>query len=215
MNMVASATVGGLCHADERPFRWAAIGEYMKKFCALLVLLVGSVANAGEYYRGYSIDEYDPATGLYFRGVEKTNREGGFLVSKRSRSEVVNISIFDPSTGESRLLFGEPAGGDIAVVLFETGFSDGKIEFGGTSPRSYVKNNVSVAKREPRTKVLVEVQPEDRKGTILFISEKRAGGLTRLATVPEGADWHLDMRNSKLRVVHQLGHGIRIESHEW
>lgn len=183
--------------------------------CALSLLLLGSAATAGEYYRGYQIDEYDPATGLYFRGVERANREGGFLVSKSPRSEVININVFDPGTGASTLLFAEPPSGDISIVLFETGFKDGQMEYGGTFSESHVKNNISVTKREPRTKVLIAVQRANRKETELLVSEKRGGGLTRVTTVAEGADWHLDVRNSKLRVVHQLGQGIRIESHEW
>lgn len=188
----------------------------MRQFLLLLLpIFVSSHVHAGDYYRPERIDTYDPASGLYFKAVEKSGGEDrGFLGSKQSGTVTLNIAVFDPSTSKSRLLFQTPPVGVIAAVVFETGYKDGSITF--TNDVAYrVKNNENVAKREPRSKVLVAVTSEDRKESILLVTEKRAGILVPLTAVPQSADWHIDVKNSKLRVVRQTGKGIQVESFDW
>jgi hypothetical protein len=181
----------------------------------LLSIFVSSNLFAGDYYRAERIDTYDPATGLYFKAVEKPGSgERGFLGSKQSNPATLNIAVFDPSTNKSRLLFQEPPVGAIGPVMFETGYKDGTITF--TKEANYhVKNNENVTKREPKSKVLVVVTVEDRKESVLLVAEKKTGTLAPLTTVPQTADWHIDVKNSKLRVVRQTGQGIQVESFDW
>lgn len=187
----------------------------MKSLFALILLAASTAVFAGDYYGPGQIDTYDPATGLYFKAVLKNPDNQGLLGSKSGGGPVtINISVFDPATGASRHLFNRPVGGFISDVLFETGFKDGSIEFSGQAT-SRVKNNTAIEKREPRTRVLVAVRNPERKETVLLATDKRAGNLAPVATVPFASDWHIDVRNSRLRIVHQTGQGIRIESHEW
>ena len=183
----------------------------------LLILLIFVSANvfAGDYYRPDRIDTYDPATGFYFKAVDKPdNGERGFLGSKQANPAPFNIAVFDPSTNRSRLLFQESPLGAIGAVIFETGYKDGSITF--TSEANYrIKNNENVAKRDPKNRVLVVVAFEDRKESVLFVAEKKTGVLVPLAKVPQSADWHIDVKNSKLRVVRQTGQGIQVESFDW
>lgn len=181
----------------------------------LLSIFVSSNVFAGDYYRAERIDTYDPATGLYFKSVEKPDSgDRGLLGSKQSNPAPLNIAVFDPSTNKSRLLFQEPPVGAIGAIVFETGFKDGAITF--TNDANYrVKNNENVAKREPKSKVLVVVTVEDRKESVLFVAEKKTGVLVPLTKVPQSADWHIDVKNSKLRVVRQTGQGIQVESFDW
>ena len=184
----------------------------MKFILGLLTLLFSSPALAGDYYDP-RVDTYDPVTGLYFKAIVE-DPERGFLSSKTNR-KVVNVAIYDPAKDVSTLLFKEPQKEGISLVLFETGFKDGTIEFNGSSNSSIVMNNTQVPERDPRDKLLVCVHREEPKETMIFVADKKGAGLKKVTTVPQAADWHLDVKNSKLRVVRQRITGIQVESFEW
>jgi hypothetical protein len=186
----------------------------LKYLSGLLVFLVSASVFAGDYYYEPNINTYDPVTGLYYTAVEGASTKGGFLSSTASRS-VVNIAIYDPAKETYTLLFKESQKDSISIVLFETGFKDGSIEFNGETSSALVLNNIRVAKREPRDKLLVGVQNIELKQTDLYVSDKKGNHLKKLVTIPFAADWHIDVKNSKLRVVHQTGKGIRIENYTW
>lgn len=179
----------------------------------LFLLLLSTPAFAGGYYEPH-IDTYDPASGLYYKAVHDHTTEGGFLSSKSSRNTITNINIFDPANGTSTILFKAPKKEGISIVIFETGFKNSEIEFNATHS-NLVMNNSRISKREPKNKLLIGIRSADSKETTLFVSDKRGAGLKKLASVPATADWHIDVKNSKLRVVHQTGKGVRIESYEW
>jgi len=186
----------------------------MRHLSIFLFIIISTTVFAGDYYEP-NIDTYDPATGLYYKAVEESPEEGNFLSSKASHNIVLNIAIFDPAKGTYNLLFKEPQKSGISIVLFETGFKEGSIEFNGSTYSRLVLNNTQVAKRNLRDKLLVGVRNKELKSIILFVSDKKGGNLTKLAVIPYTADWHIDVKNSKLRVVHQTGKSIRIESFEW
>lgn len=186
------------------------------KYLSMFLLLISTCVMAGDYYYESRIDTYDPVTGLYYKAVEEVSTDKGFLSSKSSQNNVININIFNPIDGTSTLLFKTAQKNGIPIVLFETGFKDGVIEFNGTANnRTIALNNFRIYKREPKNKLLVGLRNADLKETILYISDKKGSGLKKLVTVPNAADWHIDVKNSKLRVVHQTGKEIRIESYEW
>lgn len=185
----------------------------MKYLTGLLLSLICTSVFAGDYYEP-RINTYDLVTGLYYKSVEASPGKGGFL-SSSSRSAVVNIAVYDPTKETYTMLFKGPQKEGISVVLFETGFKDGSIKYNGETNSALILNNTHVAKREPKDKLLVGVQNNDLKTTDLFISDKRGNSLKKLVTVPFAADWHIDVKNSKLRVVHQTGKGIRVENYTW
>lgn len=181
----------------------------MKKILAL-VFLYSTSSFAGGYYEP-RIGVYDPITGIFYKSVIGTRDRGGLLGSKALTT--ININIFDPKTGQSTLLFKEPQNDGISVVLYESGYKEGALEYGGTAHSSVVLNNIGVVKRETKDKLLVGVQGENE--LILFVSSKSGNDLKKLTVVPASADWHLDARNSAVRVVHQTGGAVHIESFEW
>lgn len=182
----------------------------------LLSFLISFNVFASDYYGTGKMDTYDPATGLYFKTVERIeNGNRSFLSSKQGNTAPLNIAVFDPSTQKSRLLFQNPPAGSISAVLFETGYKDGAVTFSDGSQYRGIKNNENVPKREPKSKVLVAVTTEEPKETVLLVADKKTGVLVTLTKVPATADWHLDVKNSKLRIVHQTGQTIQIESFDW
>lgn len=194
--------------------RRAPLMDVAKALVSAVLLWGGQCALAGEYYNQSQIDTYDPSTGLYFKAVERRNEDRGLMSSAADGPTTVNINIFDPTSGKSRLLFKEPPRGTITVVMFEASFKDGVIEFVGDES-SHVKNNKSVAAREPKGKVLVAVKDAGSKRTVLLVADKRTGNPTPVASVADGDDWHIDVRNAKIRVVHQNGRTLKIDSYEW
>lgn len=187
----------------------------IKLFVTLFLILGCVSAQSADYYFGSIIDDYDPASGLYYRSINKKEESHGLLSSAQEASSIVNISIFDPVTEVTNTLFPESFEGTINFLLYESTFRDGMIQFFGTANSNYVKNNNSVSKRELRNKLLIFVRKPGQTGSVLYVSDKRGRNLTMLASLPQGASWHLDVRNAKIRIVSQVGTKIRIENLEW
>jgi hypothetical protein len=185
----------------------------MRVIAIFFLLFASTVANALSYYDG-RINTYDPAAGLYYRAIEKLGEDQGFL-SQSGRKEAVNINIFDPTTGASTLLFKESQPDGIAIVLFELGFKDGSVEFNAGNFSEHVLNNTAVPRRESKDRLLVGVRNKQRKEYTLYYFAKRGTGLTKVVTFPETAEWHIDVRNSKLRIVQQTGLTLKVESYDW
>jgi hypothetical protein len=189
-------------------------GGTMKYLYGFLIVLISTSAFAGEYYNS-RIDTYDPVTGFYYKAIEKSPEGGSILSSKSDSNIILNIAIFDPSRETTSLLFKEDQKNGISVFLFETGFKDGHIEFNNSTDSGYILNNTRVAKRGLKDKLLIGVQNNQAKETILFVSDRKGNNLKKLIAVPYTADWHIDVKNSKLRVVRPTGKTIHIDSYVW
>ena len=189
--------------------------HHLRPLCIIFLALVASTSTrAGEYYNSSGIDTYDPVSGIYYKSITtETKKEG--LLSSSSRQRVTNINIFDPTDGSSRVLFSQLITGRITAVCFESGFKDGAIQFNDDFRNCTAKNNQSLTKRELKDKLLTGVELPDGKGTELFVSDKRGKNLRRIASVPADASWHIDVRNSKLRIVNQVGPHLKIQNHDW
>jgi len=186
----------------------------MKHLLPLIIVLFStSSATAGDIYQPW-INTYDGDSGLYFRAV-LGSQEKGISANKRTPRPMVNVAIYDPAKGTSSLLFKESQQDGIVIVLFETGLKESSMEFGGFEFSSVVKNNTRVTKRDPRDKLLVGVRRDDARETTLFVSDKKGNDLRKVAVVPLGADWHLDVRNAKIRVVHLASGEMKIDNYEW
>jgi hypothetical protein len=182
----------------------------MNRLLAVCLLISSSVA-AADYYGG-RIDTYDPVTGLYHKAVSE--KAHGGLLSSKTASGPINVAITNPANSLTVLLFKEPVHGSVTSVLFETGFKDGSVEFSGNTD-AYVLNNKAVPKREPKNRLLVVVSNRDDEQSELYTADKSGGNLKKVVAVPRGDDWHIDVKNSMIRVVHQIGSGIKLESFEW
>lgn len=181
---------------------------------AFCVFVASATARAGDYYNGAGIDTYDPVSGLYYKTITTDTKKEG-LLSSSSSQRITNINIFDPADGSSRALFSQNVTGRISIFCFESGFKDGAVLFNGDMQPCAAKNNQSLAKREPKDKILAAVELTENKGIEIFTADKRGKNLRRIAIVPAGASWHIDVRNSKLRVVNQVGQQLKLENFDW
>ncbi len=187
----------------------------MKYLSILAIFIMSTSAFAGDA-RPVDIEKYDSITGLYYKGVITAIEGKGRLSS--TRSACTNLAIFDPVKETTTLLFKEQQNNGISFIIFEDGYKESSITFNGAHySANYIQNNTHVAKREPKNKLLVGVNryASDNYELMLFVSDKRGGQLKHLVTMPAFANWHIDVRNSKIRVVHQTGKGIRVESYDW
>ncbi|OAM53072.1 hypothetical protein A7981_06530 [Methylovorus sp. MM2] len=183
------------------------------KYLLLLLVVISSSVSAGEYDNSYvSINVYDKASGLYYRAVQDLSEGGGFLSS--SSNVVTNINIFDPVTSTSRLLFKNPQKGGISPLLFESEIKDKQVTFDGTAT-FLAFNNSDIKRTELKNKLLVGVRNQETKTTTLFIADKNGSNLKQLTIVPPNTDWHIDVKNSKIRVVRKLENNVRIDSYDW
>lgn len=187
-----------------------------KPFLVLCVLLaLQSYAIAG-YYGGMRINEYDPITGLYYKAIDIERKSRGFI-SKGPSTQVTNISIFDPKDEKHALLFNDSKIRDIQAVLFETGVEDGVLSYSASSHSQRIKNNHQATSRKPKDKLLVSVRvsSNDQVFTELWLSNKKGEGLTLIDTFPASYDWHIDVKNSKIRIVSSMNGQFTQKSIDW
>lgn len=181
----------------------------------LLFILLPIQAIAG-YYGNSKIDEYDPTVGLYYKAIEVERKNRGFM-SKGPSTQVTNISIFNPENEKHLMLFKDNKKRNISIVLYETGINEGKVEYNLSGHTQIIKNNTSIVSRPPKNKLLVGVRIEknERIFTELWVSSKHGENLRLLTTFPVSSDWHIDMRNSKIRIVTASNSNFTQKSFEW
>lgn len=192
----------------------------MKKLLLLIAFVTVITLDAG-YYGNVQIDTYDPISGKYYKAIIIKQDRKGFLGSSKGSSESVsNIAIFDPKTNSHKMLFEKNSKRDINVFIFETGHQHSAIQFNGEesrygSNRANVKNNRSIAKRKLRNKLLIGTRDNKKRITELWTAKKDGNGLSKIAKLSFNSSWHIDIKNSKLRVVTVNNGDFKIESLDW
>jgi len=163
----------------------------------------------------YITDYYDPISGLYYKSI--TNEET-VAVSRFSKSSpkviVKNIGIFDPLTDEIFTVF--PPEKDVVVskLLFEVKYNKklSSIDYNDNSFHM-IRNNARIEKREPCNKLLISTLDGDN--CTLWVSEKNGKNLKEMTTVLSKDSWHIDVKNSKIRVVSSTEGRLHIQSFDW
>jgi hypothetical protein len=168
------------------------------------------------YYGDSRVDEYDPFTGIYYRAIEIERENRGFM-SKGPSTQVSNISVFNPQTEKHSMLFKDNKIRNINYVLYETGIKNGVVEYNKSSYSRLIKNNALEIPRSPREKLLVSVniKKNNQDYTELWVSNKYGENLKLLTTFPASHSWHIDVRNSKIRIVSSRNGKFSHKSIEW
>ena len=162
----------------------------MRKIIALIFVLWSPLAFAGYIDRGAVIDEYDPATGYYY-------------LSWISDKRVTNLFVFDPKKNSGEMIFRDEAVYRISDIIYESGYNQKErmIEFGGEQSSYTLKNNNNIPRRVPKNKLLIVTTKKKTKASVLWTADKSGTNLKKILTVDFRDDWHLDVQNSKIRVV--------------
>jgi hypothetical protein len=115
------------------------------------------------------------------------------------------------------LLFKDDKKRNISTVLYETGVEDGIIQFNIPEHYHFIKNNTVTQSRPPKDKLLiaVRVKKDEKVFTELWLSDKHGGSLKLLTEFSASHDWHIDVRNSKIRIVNSNNGKFSQKSIEW
>lgn len=193
-----------------------------------LLLLISFVtffnleAGYGEYYGSMRVDTYDPVSGSYYKAITINNEEKSFLGSSSKKSEnISNIAIYNPQKNSHTLLFAKDDKRDLSFFLFESGYHsksvlfNGEVSSGRTSHTGNIKNNNFIVTRETKDKLLVGIKNTNKKLTELWVAKKDGSELKKLTDVPFESTWHIDIKNSKLRIVTTKDGEFNISSFDW
>ena len=185
-------------------------------FSFILVFMVAFGAQAGGYYSGTLVDEYDIDSGLYFKSVKNGKEEGGFLSSGKSDT-ISDINIFNPVTDQSILIFGDNKSRKITDFIYESAYQaeTQSILFGKNDRHYNVKNNNNIKERKPKDRILIEVYKDEQKSSEIWAADKSGKDLTKIKSIGTGVSWHIDVKNSKIRFVSLTNNMVKIESLEY
>lgn len=184
-------------------------------FIILFVFSLQGVAGM-KYYHESLLNTYDRATGLYFNAIEKKVKEGGFI-SSGHRFYTVNIAIFDPKTGKITTVFNDNKFRKIEKIWFESYYhTDGRsIQFNEGRHFRRIKNNHDIVERAPKNKLLFAIYNVETKLNELWTVSKQGDHLKMIKAFSDDYNWHIDIKNAKIRFVKQIDNKLHIESLDW
>jgi len=187
------------------------------KYLFSLILLLAVFAVEASYYGNAEINTYDPVTGLYYKAIVDVEKSKGLLSSSKSSRKITNLVIYDPQNDTHKLLFDKNSKRSISFVFFESAYKNNTIQFNGAEGtyNPAIKNNTSVAERKPNDKLLIGFRDDDKKVTDLWVSKKDGTELQKLTSVRFGSTWHIDVKNSILRVVTISNQDLMIKNYPW
>ena len=165
------------------------------------------------YSYSLTLSEYDRDTGYYLKSI-KTTEKGGFLEGDNTKT--TDIYIYFPAEEKGVYVFNGNNKDKIVSVLYETNF-DGKwnaVIFNDQDSAS-IKNNVGVKKRDLKQKILIETYNEETETYSLWLTSKSAENTKKIKQISKYNDWHIDVLNSKIRIVKENKKSITIENIEW
>lgn len=178
----------------------------MKLIAIFGMLLLSMPAYTGGYYNP-TIDTYDPVTGLYYKSVE-SKAGSGFLGS--GGRVITNLYIYDPQKKSGKLLFPNQKNFQIIAFAYEEEIIDGVVLF-HSAYSAPVKNNKGVANRNPKSKILILTRDVETEKKTFYLSDKDGSNLIKGRTISASVDWHIDVKNSQIRLVSQIDSTISIE----
>ena len=182
---------------------------------ALMLLLAGTIAQAGGYY-DYSmeIDEYEQSGTYYYNGVE-IKEEGGLL--KGDDRKTVDIAVVNLATGKTAYFFNGANNGEIVTFAYEDAYDavKGVMAFNRSDRGAPVKNNVNLPKRAPKEKVLLVTWDKAANLYRMWFSDKSGKKPEKVRQYGREVEWHIDLKNAKIRFVTQAERAIKVETVEW
>jgi uncharacterized protein YkvS len=175
----------------------------------LLVLMTFTATGGGSY--SPSIDIYDSKTGFYYKSINKAKKSG--LLSGGS-TYISNINIYNPFTMESKQLFPSDQELHISNFLFEVEVKDKTVVF-HKEYSNVIKNNSGIAQREPKDRILIVSIDPETNGHTLYSAKKDGTNFQVLKELTSKQEWHIDVKNSVIRIVTQMENRLSIENIEW
>ncbi len=186
----------------------------MKKLITAICFFISFPVFGGMYLGSANISEYDQATGYYLKSVS-VSEKSGFL--KGNGRKVIDIFIYCPDEDKGAYIFKGKNKDEIVTVLYEA-FLDEKAEkvvFNIGDRSNHIKNNTGIKQREFKDKILISTCNSELETYTLWVSDRHGNNLKKIKTIPKGAEWHIDVSNSKIRFIMQINQKINVESIDW
>lgn len=193
----------------------------------LLTFALSSTATAGYDDQGSS--EYDLDSGLYIHRVGSSSEGKADYSSKSGEySPTINLFVFNPKDNTYRHLLDKNYG-EITNYVVETAFQkpieqnfkENKMtgSYAFLSGDSKTKNNTNLTQREINPNIIIETYNSKSKEFTVWKANKFAGKANVLFSYRQPAQWHLDVKNQKVRVIttgiENKQVRLRIKSYAW
>ena len=184
---------------------------------AVIMLLCAMQAYAGDY--SDNDEDYDDATGLYFRVISKpVSKSYCFSCGKEGNGSDGNVFIYDPAKKVGRNLF-QKSPGSIKNIIVESEYDakEKKMRFIGGW---HIKNNRNIRARKPNSQFLVESNAcsDDKHCLYTIWKAGKAGGEPTVLFAYADAtanEWHLDVKNAVVRLLTKKGNTYAVEEFAW
>jgi len=78
-----------------------------------------------------------------------------------------------------------------------------------------IKNNQNIEPRNPKSSMLILTRNTETNDETFYFAKKNGTDLRKAKTISQSDDWHVDVKNSVVRVIRQVGSELQIESFKW
>jgi len=165
-----------------------------------------------------NIDIYDESRDLYYKSISNKdkkheNEKSMFSKIKQPFSKVINLAIIDTQKDSYKLLFGANENVDIQFVQFEMAYDENQRKIIFQDEHQNIRNNKNIVKRGIKNKLLIGLNVEETLE--LWVANKEGNSLQKLVKVEKDESWHLDVKNSKIRVISSVNSAFLMQSFEW
>jgi hypothetical protein len=78
-----------------------------------------------------------------------------------------------------------------------------------------IKNNQNIHPRSPKESMLVLTRNTETKVETFYFVKTDGSKLKKVKTISQSDDWHVDVKNSVVRVIKQVDSELQIETFKW
>jgi hypothetical protein len=192
----------------------------MKKLLIVLLLLVSvtSPTYAGFYSsRGSGFRYFETGKNLLYVSVAKVKNKkidsgliGNIAVVNLSTNSVINIFKTDFNERIENLIFEAKI-----ISSVQENFKGYKVAFNANYGNRYVRNNRLTVNRIVKDKLCILTYKAETKIYSLWYCDKTGANLKRVKSFKANTEWWIDIKNSKIYFMRQVGAQIRAESIVW
>lgn len=127
-----------------------------------------------------------------------------------------NLFIWDINTQTKSALFSDEIATTekIQRILFEKEY-DEKEQCLLFNSDAHLFNKTNLPYRNLKNKLLIETYHFESEKYHLWLSNKQGKDLSKIATIGRNTQWHLDVGNSRIRIIQHLKTDIHVQEISW
>jgi len=165
-----------------------------------------------------SIDTYDESTNMYYKSINNKNtkdkdEKSMFSKIKQPSSKVINLAIINTQEDTYKLLFNRNEEVNISFIQFEMLYDEKNQKIKFEDEHLHIRNNKNIERRGMKDKLLIGLKVDETLE--LWVSDKKGNSLAKIVRLNEDESWHLDVKNSKIRVISAVNSEFLMQSFEW